>query len=65
MHAVSCPLDAALRQAVALHVREIEQDELLRDVAAERRLRVARSGEQAGEDYVRRVIASLQCDADD
>ena len=65
MHDVTCPLEAALRQAVARHVRAIEQDELLRDVEEERRRRAARSGERAGDDYVRRVIVSLQSDADE
>ena len=65
MPELTFPLEAALRQAMALHVREIERGEFLRDVEEERRLRVTRSGERAGDDYVRRVIASLEAGADD
>ena len=55
----SIGLAAALRVAIATHVRRPEQDEVLRDVECERRARETRSGVAAGDAYVRRVIASL------
>ena len=60
----SIGLAAALRVAIATHVRRTEQDEVLRDVEQERRAREARSGIAAGDTYVRRVIASLTEDDD-
>ena len=58
----SIGLAAALRVAVATHVRPAEQDEVLRDVEQERRARETRAGLAAGDAYVRRVIASLTDD---
>ena len=60
----SIGLAAALRVAIATHVRSAEQDEVLRDVECERRARETRSGIAAGDAYVRRVIASLTEDDD-
>ena len=60
----SIGLAAALRVAVATHVRPAEQDEVLRDVEQERRARESRAGVVAGDAYVRRVIASLTEDDD-
>ena len=65
MHELATRLEETLREVVRRHVREIEQDEVLRDVDDERRLRVARNGEAAGDDYVRRVIASLESGDDE
>ena len=52
-------LAAALRVAIATHVRRTEQDEVLRDVEQERRARESQAGVAAGDAYMRRVIASL------
>ena len=52
-------LDAALRVAIATHVRQSEQQEVLHDVAEERRTREVRAGTEAANAYARRVIASL------
>ena len=52
-------LAAALRVAIATHVRRTEQDEVLRDVEQERRARESQAGVAAGDAYVRRVIVSL------
>ena len=60
----STGLDAALRVAIATHVRRTEQDEVLRDVKQERRARESQAGVAAGDAYVRRVIASLTEDDD-
>ena len=60
----STGLDAALRVAIATHVRRTEQDEVVRDVECERRARESRDGIAAGNAYVRRVIASLTEDDD-
>ena len=64
MKTQSTGLAAALRVAIATHVRPAEQDEVLRDVECERRARETRSGVAAGDAYVRRVIASLTEDDD-
>ena len=55
----STGLAAALRVAIATHVRLAEQDEVLRDVECERRARESQAGVAAGDAYVRQVILSL------
>ncbi len=59
MLAVGSRLMADLELAIAAHVRPSEQDEFRRDVETERQARATKAGVEAGEFYVRQVIASL------